>query len=53
MNYIEKDGNLMNDPYSYEKQLYHDVDNIDSDLIIMLSQVEYGKDMYAEIKICS
>ncbi len=45
----------MNDPYSYEKQkqLYHDMDNIDSDLIIMLSQAEYGKDMYAKIKICS
>ena len=44
---LEKDENLIYDPYFYErqKQLKQDIDDIDSGKIKMLSQEEYEKDM--------
>jgi len=44
---LEKDENLIYDPYFYErqKQLKRDIDDIDSGKIKMLSQEEYDKDM--------
>jgi hypothetical protein len=44
---LQKDENLVNDPYFYErqKQLKQDIDDIDSGKITMLSQEQYNTEM--------
>jgi len=46
---IQKDKNLENDPYFYErkKQLQQDIDDIDSGKVEMLSQEQYDKEMHS------
>jgi len=52
---IEKDDNLLSDPFFYDrqKQLQQDIEGIDSGKIEMLSQEEYDKEtesFLAELK---
>lgn len=52
---IEKDENLLLDPYFYERQkeLQQDIEDIDSGKIEMLSQEKYDKEMnnfFTELK---
>jgi len=52
---LQKDENLVNDPYFYErqKQLKQDIDDIDSGKITMLSQEQYNtetNDFFTQLK---
>ncbi len=52
---IEKDGNLLLDPYFYERKklLQQDIEDIDNGKIEMLSEEQYDKEInnfFAELK---